>query len=256
MVLRGNSGAHRGACAGHALDLELAANSANSLLHSEHAQARGGARRQAHPVVAHAEHDAAGLELEPHLDLARAGMPGDVGERLLQHAEERGAGRLGQRDALWDVDAARKGRALLADKAGQEIGVSSWIEVGQQRIDEFAHCTEDRQWIHVDVERAAKESPAGGTIAHGYLVLALLAPTGMEILVPRVRAKQILNYGLDKVRFPAPVLAGKRVRNRIKLAAAEDKGGGRWLLSLENTVEIEGGDKPALVATTLAMVFG
>lgn len=108
----------------------------------------------------------------------------------------------------------------------------------------------------VDVERAARESPAGGTIAHGYLTLALLAPTGMEILVPRVRAKQILNYGLDKVRFLAPVLAGKRVRNRIKLAAAEDKGGGRWLLSLENTVEIEGSDKPALVATTLAMVFG
>ena len=124
------------------------------------------------------------------------------------------------------------GPAELADMTGQEIGVSSWIEVGQRRIDEFAHCTEDRQWIHVDVERAARESPAGGTIAHGYLTLALLAPTGMEILVPRVRAKQILNYGLDKVRFLAPVLAGKRVRNRIKLAAAEDKGGGRWLLSL------------------------
>ena len=131
------------------------------------------------------------------------------------------------------------GPAELADMTGQEIGVSSWIEVGQRRIDEFAHCTEDRQWIHVDVERAARESPAGGTIAHGYLTLALLAPTGMEILVPRVRAKQILNYGLDKVRF-----------------LAEDKGGGRWLLSLENTVEIEGSDKPALVATTLAMVFG
>ena len=105
-------------------------------------------------------------------------------------------------------------------------------------------------------DRSIASLAAGGTIAHGYLTLALLAPTGMEILVPRVRAKQILNYGLDKVRFPAPVLAGKRVRNRIKLAAAEDKGGGRWLLSLENTVEIEGGDKPALVATTLAMVFG
>ncbi|HOU65650.1 MAG TPA: MaoC/PaaZ C-terminal domain-containing protein, partial [Thermomonas sp.] len=88
------------------------------------------------------------------------------------------------------MSTAPMGPAELADKAGQEIGVSSWIEVGQQRIDEFAHCTEDRQWIHVDVERAAKESPAGGTIAHGYLTLALLAPTGMEILVPRVRAKQ------------------------------------------------------------------
>ena len=120
------------------------------------------------------------------------------------------------------MSTAPMGPTELADKAGQEIGVSSWIEVGQQRIDEFAHCTEDRQWIHVDVERAAKESPAGGTIAHGYLVLALLAPTGMEILVPRVRAKQILNYGLDKVRFPAPVLAGKRVRNRFRFLEAHD----------------------------------
>ena len=145
------------------------------------------------------------------------------------------------------------GPAELADMTGQEIGVSSWIEVGQRRIDEFAHCTEDRQWIHVDVERAARESPAGGTIAHGYLTLALLAPTGMEILVPRVRAKQILNYGLDKVRFLAPVLAGKRVRNRIKLAAAEDKGGGRWLLKHEVTVEIKGADKPALIAEWLGM---
>ena len=144
----------------------------------------------------------------------------------------------------------------LQDKAGQELGVSSWIEVGQTRINEFAHCTEDRQWIHVDVERAAKESPAGGTIAHGYLTLALLAPTGMEIFVPCICAKQIFNYGLDKVRFLAPVLAGKRVRNRIKLVGVEDKGGGRWLLSLENTVEIEGGDKPALIAITLAMAFG
>ena len=151
------------------------------------------------------------------------------------------------------MSTAPMGPAELADMTGQEIGVSSWIEVGQRRIDEFAHCTEDRQWIHVDVERAARESPAGGTIAHGYLTLALLAPTGMEILVPRVRAKQILNYGLDKVRFLAPVLAGKRVRNRIKLAAAEDKGGGRWLLKHELTVEIEGGDKPALIAEWLGM---
>ena len=129
------------------------------------------------------------------------------------------------------------------------------MEITQERVNLFADATGDHQWIHVDPERA-KDGPFGGTIAHGYLTLALLAPTGMEILVPRVRAKQILNYGLDKVRFLAPVLAGKRVRNRIKLAAAEDKGGGRWLLSLENTVEIEGSDKPALVATTLAMVFG
>ncbi|HMS04330.1 MAG TPA: MaoC family dehydratase [Burkholderiaceae bacterium] len=154
------------------------------------------------------------------------------------------------------MSTAPMGPTELAKLVDQELGISSWIEVGQTRINEFAHCTEDHQWIHVDVARAAKESPAGGTIAHGYLTLSLLAPTGMEILVPRIRAKQIFNYGLDKVRFLAPVLAGKRVRNRIRLTGAEDKGGGRWLFSLENTVEIEGADKPALIATTLAMVFG
>jgi acyl dehydratase len=150
---------------------------------------------------------------------------------------------------------ARMSPAQLAAMVGQEIGVSSWITVDQARINEFAHCTGDHQWIHVDAERAKRESPAGGTIAHGYLTLSLLAPTTFEILVPRVEAKQFLNYGLDKARFLAPVRAGARVRNRVQVAALEDKGNGRWLLSLENTVEIDGGDKPALVATALVMLF-
>lgn len=144
----------------------------------------------------------------------------------------------------------------LARRVGEEIGVSSWIALDQQRIDEFAHCTGDKQWIHVDAERAARDSPFGGTVAHGFLTLALLAPTGFEVLIARLALKQAVNYGLEKVRFIAPVRAGKRVRNRIKIAAIEDKGGGRWLVTTENTVEIEGEDKPALVAQSQAMLMG
>jgi acyl dehydratase len=154
------------------------------------------------------------------------------------------------------VSPSRLKASELAAQVGQEIGVSSWISVDQTRIDEFAHCTEDRQWIHVDAERAARESPFKATIAHGYLTLALLAPTSFEILIARIDAKQFVNYGLDKVRFLAPVRAGTRVRNRIKLVGLEDKGNGRWLMTTENSVEIEGEDKPALIATSLAMLMG
>ena len=143
----------------------------------------------------------------------------------------------------------------LAEQTGQALGVSSWIALDQQRIDEFAHCTLDDQWIHVDVERAAKEGPFGGTVAHGYLTLALLAPTTMEVVMGRVAVKSALNYGLEKVRFLAPVRAGKRVRNHIKVLAVEDKGGGRVLVTTENSFEIEGENKPALIATTLAMLM-
>jgi acyl dehydratase len=145
--------------------------------------------------------------------------------------------------------------ADLLAKVGQEIGVSSWIAVEQARINEFAHCTDDHQWIHVDVERATRESPFKAPIAHGYLTLALLAPMSVEALIAHIEAKQFVNYGLEKVRFLAPVRAGKRIRNHVKIAAVEDKGNGRWLLTTENTVEIEGEDKPALIATALAMVM-
>jgi acyl dehydratase len=143
----------------------------------------------------------------------------------------------------------------LGTQVGEEIGTSSWIGVDQQRIDEFAHCTKDHHWIHVDVERATRESPFGGTVAHGFLTLALVAPTSFEILFSRVQVKQAVNYGLEKVRFLAPVRAGKRVRNRVKVAAVEDKGNGRVLLTTENTFEIEGEDKPALVAFVLVMLM-
>jgi acyl dehydratase len=145
--------------------------------------------------------------------------------------------------------------AALAELVGQEIGASSWITLDQSRIDEFAHCTGDTQWIHVDVDRAARESPFGGTIAHGFLTLSLLAPTAFDVLLSRVEAKQAVNYGLDKVRFLAPVPAGKRVRNHIRIVAVENKGGGRVLLTTENAIHVEGGDKPALVAQSLAMLI-
>jgi acyl dehydratase len=136
---------------------------------------------------------------------------------------------------------------------GRELGVSDWVTINQERIDQFAECTEDRQWIHVDVERAKHDSPLGTTIAHGYLTLAILAPSTFEVVVKPAGISQALNYGLDRVRFIAPVKAGSRVRNRIKLLAAEARGDGRMLLTTENTIEIEGEDKPALIATALVM---
>lgn len=146
--------------------------------------------------------------------------------------------------------------ANLDDWVGKELGVSSWLRVDQQRIDEFAHCTGDDQWIHVDVERAKKESPFGGPVAHGYLTLSLLAKLGMEVGIVPKDAVAAFNYGLDKVRFLAPVKAGAQVRLRITLLEATDQGAGRKLLKLANTLEIEAEPKPALVAQTLAMLVG
>ena len=141
----------------------------------------------------------------------------------------------------------------LAKYVGEEIGVSSWILLDQERINEFARCTGDHQWIHLDAERAAREGPFGGTIAHGFLTLSLLAPTGFEVLLARTTPKSVVNYGLDKVRFVAPVRSGKRVRNHIRISSVEEKGGGRYLVTTENTIEVEGESKPALTASALAM---
>jgi acyl dehydratase len=141
----------------------------------------------------------------------------------------------------------------LVKHVGEEMGISSWITLDQTRIGEFAHCTGDHQWIHVDPERAARESPFGGTVAHGFLTLSLIAPTAFEVLVTRVDPKSVVNYGLEKVRFMAPVRSGKRVRNRIKLAAVDDRGSGRYLVTTENVIEIEGEIKPALKANAIAI---
>jgi acyl dehydratase len=145
--------------------------------------------------------------------------------------------------------------STLSQFVGQELGVSPWLTVDQRRINEFADCTGDQQWIHVDVERAKQQSPFGSTIAHGYLTLALLAAMQMEIGIVPAGVSQVLNYGLDRVRFIAPVKAGARIRNRVVLLAAEPQDKGRFLLTFQNTVEIEGGTKPALIAQTLALVF-
>jgi acyl dehydratase len=135
---------------------------------------------------------------------------------------------------------------------GQEVGVSKWFEVSQARIDAFADCTEDHQFIHVDPE-AAKATPFGGTIAHGFLTLSLASAMSYDAVAPLEGVVMGVNYGFDKLRFLAPVLAGSRVRGRFRLLSAEDKGSGRWLLKHELTVEIEGGDKPALIAEWLGM---
>ncbi|BDC43999.1 MaoC family dehydratase [Paraburkholderia terrae] len=144
--------------------------------------------------------------------------------------------------------------ATIDSCVGRELGVSDWVTVDQPRIDAFAACTGDRQWIHVDVERAKRESPFGGTIAHGYLTLSLLAALAIEIGLIPPDASAGLNYGLDKVRFMTPVKAGARVRNRVTLLSAEKKEGGRIIIKTMNELQIEGEEKPALIAESLAML--
>jgi acyl dehydratase len=143
----------------------------------------------------------------------------------------------------------------LGERIGQELGVSDWVTIDQSRIDKFAACTGDHQWIHVDVERAERESPYGGAVAHGYLTLAMVAPLAMQIGVLPKDAAAGLNYGVDKARFLAPVPAGARVRLRVVLTGVEPKDGGQAIMKTRNTLEIEGSDKPALVAEALAYLI-
>jgi len=140
----------------------------------------------------------------------------------------------------------------LQSLIGQEVGVSRWITVDQARIDAFARVTEDEQFIHVDPERA-KATPFGGTIAHGFLTLSLASAMSYDAVPPLDGVVMGVNYGFDKLRFLAPVPAGSKVRGRFRLLSAEDKGEGRWLLKHELTIEIEGADKPALIAEWLGM---
>lgn len=140
----------------------------------------------------------------------------------------------------------------LEGRVGQEIAVSPWIEVTQERIDRFAEATEDRQWIHVDRERA-RSSPFGGTIAHGFLTLSLL-PRLAELAIPSADKKMGLNYGLNKLRFTAPVPAGSRVRARFTLARLE-KLEGALQLTWGVTVEREGSDRPCMIAEWLVRQY-
>ena len=139
-------------------------------------------------------------------------------------------------------------------RIGNEVGCSSWIAVDQERIDSFAEATEDRQFIHVD-PAAAAATPFGGTIAHGFLTLSLLSRMGAEAMLVPDGLKMGVNYGLESVRFLAPVRSGKRVRGRFILDSLDEKAPGRVLMRHRVSVEIEGEEKPALTALWLTMIF-
>ncbi len=139
---------------------------------------------------------------------------------------------------------------------GKEVGLSDWVVIDQKRINQFADCTEDHQWIHVDVEKAAK-GPFGKTIAHGFLTLSLISALSSCIRLPMegLQLQMAINYGLNKVRFLNPVPVNSKIRSRVTLAEMEEKGPGRVLMTYRHTIEIEGQDKPACIADHLAMLF-
>jgi acyl dehydratase len=138
---------------------------------------------------------------------------------------------------------------------GQELGVSSWITVDQDKIDQFADCTGDRQWIHVDVERARKESPFRKPIAHGFLTLSLVSAMMLDIDMAPENTQAAFVQGLDSVRFIAPVRSGSRVRMRCTLVSMEDRGPGQYMVRTSNTVEVEDDPRPALTADVLVMLY-
>jgi acyl dehydratase len=139
-------------------------------------------------------------------------------------------------------------------KVGSPIGVSEWIEVGQDRIEQFADATDDHQFIHVDQE-LAKQTPFGGTIAHGFLSLSLLSRMAADVMLIPDTTRMAVNYGLDRVRFLAPVRSGRRVRGHFTLDGVEEKASGQILIRQTVSVEIEGENKPALTAQWLGLIF-
>jgi len=139
---------------------------------------------------------------------------------------------------------------------GLDLGRTPWVVVTQAQIDQFADCTGDRQWIHVDVERCKSESPYGAPVAHGFLTLSLLAGMMMEAgLVPQ-DVRQAVNLGVNNVRFKSPVRAGSRVRAQVRIIGAQPKGAGRILLTAAAVLEVEGEQEPALHAEVAVMLFG
>lgn len=143
--------------------------------------------------------------------------------------------------------------AELAAAAGQQIGTSDWLEVDQRTIDLFAEATGDHQWIHIDVERARREAPGGRTIAHGLLTLSLVGRLARSVYSVRNVSRR-LNYGSNRVRHPAPVPAGSRIRLHMTVLSAEPVPGG-FRIMFENIVEIEGAKKPALVAEMISQMY-
>ena len=143
----------------------------------------------------------------------------------------------------------------ISQYIGQELGVSEWMTIDQERINQYADFTGDHQWIHVDVERARRESPFGSTIAHGFLTLSLAASWQYEIGIIPAGVSEALNYGLDRVRFLAPVKVGARIRDRVVLLAVQPKDKSRLLVKTRNTIEIEGETRPAMIADTLSLLL-
>ncbi len=149
-------------------------------------------------------------------------------------------------------------KATLAEiraNVGKEIGVSEWMTITQAMINQFADLTNDHYFIHVNPERAAKETPFGGSIAHGFLTMSMLAAMAYQAVPRMVEAKMGVNYGFDRLRFISPVPAGSRVRGRFVLKSVEDKGGGKWAVTHSVTVEIDGAAKPAIQADWMGMTF-
>ena len=142
----------------------------------------------------------------------------------------------------------------VRSRVGTDLGASPWIEIGQNSIDTFADVTGDHQFIHVDPVAAA-QTPFGGTVAHGFLTLSLLSQMAAHVMLVPDTLKMAANYGFDRVRFIAPVRAGKRVRGRFHLLEAEEKRLGEWRFVHNVTVEIEGEEKPALIADWIGMIF-
>ncbi len=133
---------------------------------------------------------------------------------------------------------------------GEEVGVTDWMEITQERVDAFADATDDHQWIHVD-PKLAESGPFGGTIAHGFLTLALTVPLSAEVELDVGSPKMGINYGLEKVRFPAPVPVGSRIRARVALLGVNEVPGGIQV-NRQVTIEVDGGEKPAMVAETVS----
>jgi acyl dehydratase len=168
-------------------------------------------------------------------------------------------------DALTIVQSTESdfGRATRADYTfdslhefvGRELCISDWFAIDQARIDRFALCTGDDQWIHVDVERCKKESPYGAPIAHGFLTLSLLAPLLMQAGVIPPDASRAINCGVNDAKFLSPVVVGDRVRSRITLVSAERKDADRVLIVTRHFLEVEGREKPGLTADLVVMIY-
>ena len=149
-----------------------------------------------------------------------------------------------------EIDAAK-----LESMIGQDVGVSDWALIDQRMIDAFADVTFDPYFIHVDPERANKETRFGGTIAHGFLTLSMLSAMAYDSL-PDIKGRTVgMNYGFDKIRFLSPVPSGSRVRARFTLSSVSQREEGKWLMALAVVIEREGVDRPALIAEWLTMVL-